>query len=259
MRPKRKEQHRGDQSPSGDQSTGIEAAIDAALTFPTERIRASVDGIRRKRPSATPAEVIKILEKRYLLAVSASGGAVGAAAALPVIGTGTALALTAGQVASFLGASSLLALAVADVHGISTDDRARRRALLLTAMLGDEGPELLSQQVGLSAVTWGRTLLTRLPIATVKTVNKALRGRIVKTSAAKAGSLMLGRLLPFGIGAAVGFAGSRVIGNQMIEGVRAAFGPPPPTFIREVNASFVINDPFHDALALGSPDETSAP
>jgi len=238
---------------------GIEAAIDAALAFPTERIRAHVDGIRRKRPDATPEEVIRILEKRYLLAVSASGGAVGAAAALPVIGTGTALALTAGQVASFLGASSLLALAVADVHGISTDDRARRRALLLTAMLGDEGPELLSQQIGLNAVTWGRTLLTRLPLATVKAVNKTLRGRILKTSAAKVGSMMLGRLLPFGVGAAVGYAGSRVVGGQMIEGVRAAFGEAPRTFVREVHASFVIDDEIHDALGLDSPDNRSAP
>lgn len=245
--------------PSSDDSTGLESAIDAALAFPTARIRAHVDGIRRKKPDATPAEVIAILEKRYLLAVSTSGGAVGAAAALPVIGTGTAFALTAGQVAGFVGASSLLALAVADVHGISTDDRARRRALLLTAMLGDEGPEMLSQQVGLSAVTWGRTLLTRLPLATVKTVNKTLRGRLVKTSAAKVGSVMLGRLLPFGIGAAVGYAGSRVVGKQMVEGVRAAFGAPPPTFVREVNATFIVDDPFHDALSLEPSDERSAP
>ncbi|WP_420114927.1 hypothetical protein [Pseudactinotalea sp.] len=246
-------------TPSSTETNALENAIDAALAFPTDRIRAHVDGIRRKRPDATPADVITILEKRYLIAVSTSGGAVGAAAALPVIGTGTAFALTAGQVAGFLGASSLLALAVADVHGISTDDRARRRALLLTAMLGDEGPEMLSQQVGLSAVTWGRTLLTRLPLATVKTVNKALRGRLVKTSAAKVGSVMLGRLLPFGIGAAVGYAGSRVVGKQMVEGVRAAFGPPPPTFVREVNATFVVEDPFHDALRLEPSDDRSAP
>lgn len=244
---------------SGEEAKRLESAIDSALAFPTERIHAYVDGIRRKRPKATPAEVVRILEKRYLLAVSASGGAVGAAAALPVIGTGTALAITAGQVASFLGASSLLALAVADVHGISTDDSARRRALLLTALLGDEGPELLGQQIGLSAVTWGRTLLTRLPLATVKTVNKTLRGRLMKTSAAKVGSVMLGRLLPFGIGAAVGFAGSRVVGNQMIEGVRSAFGPAPDRFVREVDATFVVEDAFDDALRLDSPERRSAP
>src|SRR5690606_22076547 len=219
-----------------DRPRSLDEALDAALALPTGRVRAYVDGIRRKRPHATPEEVVRLLEKRYLLA----GGAVGAAAALPVVGTGTALALTVGQVATFLGASSLLALAVADVHGIAVEDRARRRALLLTALLGENGPEVLQQELGLSAVAWGRTLLTRLPVATVQTVNKTLRGRLVKGTAAKVGSVMLGRLLPFGIGAAVGYAGSRAVGGTMIDGVRSAFGPPPATFVREVEASFVV-------------------
>ncbi|HLV54796.1 MAG TPA: hypothetical protein VKY71_04400 [Actinotalea caeni] len=231
-----------------DRPRSLDEALDAALALPTGRVRAYVDGIRRKRPHATPEEVVRLLEKRYLLAVSTSGGAVGAAAALPVVGTGTALALTVGQVATFLGASSLLALAVADVHGIAVEDRARRRALLLTALLGENGPEVLQQELGLSAVAWGRTLLTRLPVATVQTVNKTLRGRLVKGTAAKVGSVMLGRLLPFGIGAAVGYAGSRAVGGTMIDGVRSAFGPPPATFVREVEASFVV-EPAGDAGA----------
>lgn len=228
----------------------LDEAIDTALAMPTARVHSYVDGIRARRPGASPAEVIAVLERRYLLAVSASGGAVGAAAAIPAVGTGTALALTAGQVASFLAASSALALAVADVHGIAVEDGARRRALLLTALLGDKGPELLEEQLGVSAATWGRTLLTRLPIATVKTVTKTLRGRLVKGTAAKAGSVMLGRLLPFGIGAAVGFAGSRVLGSTMIDGVRQAFGPAPTHFVRHVDATFVVTDerPVRDQL-----------
>lgn len=228
--------------PPKDDKRNLDEAIDAALSLPTRHVHAYVDSIRRKRPGATPEEVIRILEKRYLFAVSASGGAVGAAAALPVVGTGTALVLTTGQVATFLAASSLLALAVADVHGIAVEDRARRRALLLASLLGEEAPELLQQQLGLSAVTWGRALLTRLPIATVKTVNKSLRGRLIKGTTAKVGSLMLGRLLPFGIGAAIGYAGGRVVGKTTIEGVRTAFGPPPSHFVREVEATFVVDD-----------------
>jgi len=119
-----------EKQPSDRKNRSLDEAIDTALSLPTARVHAYVDAIRRKRPDATPEEVIGVLEKRYLLAVSSSGGAVGAAAALPVIGTGTALALTAGQVAAFLGASSLLALAVADVHGIAVEDAPRRRALL---------------------------------------------------------------------------------------------------------------------------------
>lgn len=223
-------------------SRSLEDAIDSALTVPTARIHAYVDGIRAKHPAADPEAVIRILERRYLLAVSASGGAVGAAAAIPAVGTGAALVLTAGQIGTFLAASSALALAVADVHGIAVDDAPRRRALLLTALLGEQGPQLLSEQLGVSSLAWGRTLLTRLPLATVQSVNRALRGRFVTGTVARAGSVMLGRLLPFGVGAAIGYAGSRVIGKTMIEGVRGAFGPPPPTFVRQVDATFVVAD-----------------
>ncbi len=235
----------------------LEEAIDAALAMPTARIHAHVDAIRAKRPGATPADVIRILERRYLLAVSASGGAVGAAAAIPAVGTGAALALTAGQVTGFVAASAALALAVADVHGIAVEDAARRRALLMTAMLGEKGPELLEQQFGVSALTWGRTLLTKLPLTTVKAVNKTLRGRIASGAAAKAGSVMLGRLLPFGIGAAVGYAGSRMLGTTMISGVREAFGPAPATFVRHVEATFtaVDDDPLRLAPRRGPHDD----
>lgn len=240
-----------DQPPQDShRAAALEAAIDKAMAFPVSRVHAHVDSIRRKHPRATPEQVIRILEKRYLLAVSASGGAVGAVAAVPAIGTGTALVLTSGQVAGFIAASSLLGLAVADVHGIAVEDNARRRALLLTSLLGEEGPAMLQEQIGLSAVTWGRALLTRLPLATVKTVNKTLRGRLVKGSAAKVGSIMFGRLLPFGIGAAIGYAGNRVIGKQMIDGVRGAFGPAPAYFVREVDATFEVEDPFTEATRL---------
>src|SRR5690606_42078482 len=110
-----------------------------------------------------------------------------------------------------LGASGRRGLPCAGVHGIAVEDRARRRALLLTGLLGENGPEVLQQELGLSAVAWGRTLLTRLPVATVQTVNKTLRGRLVKGTAAKVGPGMLGRRLACGIGAAVGYAGSRAV------------------------------------------------
>lgn len=218
----------------------LEELIDSAVTMPSSRVHEYTDRLRRRHPDATPEQIIEMLERRYVLAVSGSGGAVGAAAAVPAVGTGVALFLTAGQVGTFLAASSALALAVADVHGIEVTDVPRRRALLLASLLGEDGPKLLEQQLGLSTVTWGRTLLTRLPIATVRSVNKTLRGRVVKGTAAKAGSIMLGRLLPFGVGAVVGYTGGRLMGRSMVKGVREAFGPPPAQFTREVDATFTV-------------------
>ncbi|TDE97491.1 hypothetical protein EXU48_04695 [Occultella glacieicola] len=245
---------------TGEQGSSIpERLIDTAVTVPAGRVHAYVDGLRRKDPSASPAELITLLEKRYLLAVSGSGAAVGAAAAFPVVGTTAAVALTAGQVGMFLAASSALTLAVADVHGIGVDDIHRRRALLMSSLLGEEGPKLFEQQLGLSSITWAKVLLTRLPVATVKSVNKALRGRVVKVAAAKGGSIMLGRLLPFGVGAVVGFAGGRLMGRTMIEGTRESFGPAPDHFTREVEGTAVTlgeDDLFKEPLPKGSGTES---
>ncbi|SED71464.1 hypothetical protein [Ruania alba] len=220
----------------------LDHLIDAATTIPSTQVRRYVDGLRRAHPDASPAELIALMERRYLMAVSTSGGAVGAAAAFPVVGTGVAIALTAGQVGAFVAASAALTLAVADVHGIATEDAARRRALLLTTLLGENGPELLEQQLGLSTATWAQVLLTRMPVATVKTVNKALRGRVAKAVVAKGGSVMLGRLVPFGIGAVIGYAGGRVMGKNLIEGMEAAFGAAPAEFARELESLIEVTE-----------------
>ncbi|UFU03967.1 hypothetical protein LQF12_05040 [Ruania suaedae] len=233
----------------------LDSFIDAVATLPSAQVRRYVDGLRASHPDAGPQELIALMKRRYLFAVSTSGGAVGAVAAFPVVGTGVALALTAGQVATFVGASAALCLAVADVHGIATDDVARRRALLLTTLLGENGPELLEAQLGLSTATWAQVLLTRLPVATVKTVNKTLRGRMAKAVVTKGSTVMLGRLMPFGIGAAIGFVGGRVMGKSLIEGLDAAFGPAPAHFLRSVEHSAPAlqgtqEDLFADAARL---------
>lgn len=214
----------------------LEEVIDSAVTIPSGKVHDYVDSVRSKHPDATPEQVLDLLKRRYLLAVSGSGGAIGAAAAVPGLGTTAALVLTGGQVASFLGASAVLSMAIADVHGIDVDDVPRRRAVLLTALLGPKGPQMLEAQLGLSTAAWGRALMTRVPLGTVKTVNKALRRRMVAGTAAKAGSIMLGRLMPFGVGAVIGYSGGRLMGNAMIKGVEGAFGAVPADFSRQIGA-----------------------
>ncbi|MDZ4044163.1 MAG: hypothetical protein U1E32_00100, partial [Rhodoglobus sp.] len=68
--------------------------IDRLLTVQRPVVLAHIRSIRRGRPNASPAEIIRILERRYLTAVTMGGGAVGATAAVPAIGTGTSLVLS---------------------------------------------------------------------------------------------------------------------------------------------------------------------
>lgn len=208
----------------------VEAALAKAVTIPSSTIHAHVSSLRRRNPEATPEQLVRLLEKEYLLVVQSTGGAVGATAAAPAVGTGVALALTASDIATFFGASAAFALAVASVHGIEIEDVERRRALLLTTILGDSGAKIVTDGAELTSVSVARALLTRMPMATVRKVNTTMTRRFVRTQVTKQTGLAIGRIVPFGIGLVIGVAGARALGKNVIEGARRAFGPPPLTF-----------------------------
>src|SRR5690242_13352489 len=96
--------------------------FDRLLTVQRPVVLAHIRSIRRSRPTATPAEIIRVLERRYLAAVTTGGAAVGATAVIPAIGTGTSLALSGVETAGFLEASALFAQSITEVHGIVVDD-----------------------------------------------------------------------------------------------------------------------------------------
>ncbi|WP_251150223.1 hypothetical protein [Cellulosimicrobium sp. Marseille-Q4280] len=222
----------------------LDAALDKAVTIPSQVIRAHVDSVRRRNPEAGPAEVIRILEREYLLVIQAAGGAVGAAAGFPAVGTGVGLVLTSSDIATFFASSAAFSLAVADVHGIAVDDVARRRALLLASVLGEKGARDVEKAAQGSGLAWGKVLLTRMPAGTLVKVNKALGNRFLRTQLAKQSGLALGRLVPFGIGAVVGVVGARALGHGVVAQSRRAFGPPPSTFGRILE---VVEAPTEDA------------
>ncbi|UZN04180.1 hypothetical protein [Cellulomonas sp. S1-8] len=213
----------------------VQAALEKAVTIPSATIHAHVEGVKRRNPGAGPDEIIRLLEKEYLLVVAGTGGAVGAAAAAPIVGTGLATALTLSDVATFFGASAAFSLAVASVHGIEVADTERRKALLLATLLGESGAKVVGDVTELTTIRVGKLLLTRMPMGTVKKVNNQLTRKLVRTQAARFGGVALGRLAPYGIGAAVGVAGGRALGGTVVKGARLAFGPPPETFPRVID------------------------
>ncbi|WP_253182127.1 hypothetical protein [Cellulosimicrobium cellulans] len=233
----------------------LDAALDKAVTIPSQVIRAHVDAVRRRNPEAGPAEIIRILEREYLLVVQAAGGAVGTAAALPAVGTGVGIALTSSDIATFFASSAAFSLAVADVHGIAVDDVARRRALLLATVLGEKGARDVERAAQGSGAAWGKVLLTRMPSGTLTKVNKALANRFLRTQLAKQSGLALGRLVPFGIGAVVGVAGGRALGQGVIGQSRRAFGPPPSEFGRVLEVVEAATEDARPSLVPVREDE----
>ena len=206
-------------------STALERALDKAIAIPAARIEERVARMRRDRPGADAAELVEMAASRFRRDAGLSSGAVGASAAIPAISTGAAAALTVGQSAAFIASAVTYVLTVAEIQGVHVVDTERRRALVLSSLLGKEGSEAVQGQLGLSSMFWAAQLLMQMPLPSVKSINAHLIKRVAKRSAAKGGALALGRLLPFGIGAAIGWKGGRALANQVIEGAQAALGP----------------------------------
>ena len=218
----------------------VDKLLDRAVAIASATIHAHVQKVRARNPHASPEQLVRLLEKEYLGVVQVAAGAVGAAAAGPAIGTGTAFALTVSDVATFFGSSAAFALAVASVHGIDVQDSERRKALLLATLLGESGAKAVEDTAGITTTRVARTLLTRMPLGTVRRVNAQLTKRMVRRQAAKQGGLALGRLAPFGIGLLIGVAGGRALGKTVVEGARVAFGPAPERFPQTIEATPTI-------------------
>ncbi|NED69099.1 hypothetical protein G3I15_50090, partial [Streptomyces sp. SID10244] len=65
--------------------------LDRAQRLQGPAVAKYVRNLRTAHPEESPAQIITRLEKTYLTAVTGSGGAVGATAAVPGVGTMTAL------------------------------------------------------------------------------------------------------------------------------------------------------------------------
>src|SRR5690349_2234744 len=112
--------------------------VDRAIAVQDGVVRAHVAQVREAGPDTSPQRVTAALESQYLTAVSAAGAAVGGAASVPAVGTGIAVGLSVAETVAFLDATALFVLATAETLGSPVSDLARRRALLLVALLGDD-------------------------------------------------------------------------------------------------------------------------
>jgi hypothetical protein len=190
---------------------------------------AYVERLRRADPGAEPAAIVSKLEKRYVAAVTASGAAVGSTAVLPGLGTLAALSAAAGETAVFLEATAFFALANAAVYGVSADDRERRRALVLSVLVGDDSKHAMAELLGPGRTSgaWLSEGVASIPMPALAQLNSRLLKRAVRRYTLRRGALLFGKLLPVGIGAIIGAIGNRMAGKKIVRNTRSAFGAPP--------------------------------
>jgi hypothetical protein len=205
----------------------LDTALDKALSIQRPVIVAYLDRVRDRHRDATPDQIVRGVERRYLAAVAAIGAASGSAAAVPGAGTGVSLASAALEISAFVETTALFALAIAELHGLRIDDRQVRRQLVLAILLGDTGVEAAELAAAESASAWGHVLARGAPEETIRRVNQVIGRHLVARFGTRQGALMLGRALPLGIGAGIGAVGNAALGRGAIAAARRMFGAPP--------------------------------
>lgn len=216
-------------------------ALDRVLAIQRPVVLAHLRSLRLRHPQSTTVEIVRMLERRYLAAVTTGGAAVGATAVVPGIGTGVTLALSGVETLGFLETTTLFAQSVAELHGMPVENPDRARALVLTLLLGQDGIDLVTQlarQAGGSGpdrnTHWGELVTKTLPKVALGPLVDRLKTSFLHRFVARGGASWLGKALPFGVGAAVGGAGNHILGRRIVVSSRQAFGMPPIDFPAEL-------------------------
>lgn len=207
----------------------LDTALDKALAVQRPVVLNYLDRMQRKNPDMTPTQLVQQLERRYLVAAMGIGGASGAAAAVPGIGTTATIASGAAEITAFVSASAMFVLALAELHGVPVSDPEVRRALVVSVLVG-EGSVAAIEGIGAANAHWAQVLTRSTPRDKMAGINGHLAKLLIRRVGTRQGALLFGRALPLGVGAAVGVGGNAALAGSAIHAARKAFGPAPKRF-----------------------------
>jgi hypothetical protein len=218
----------------GNPTPAFQKVVLKALDVQRPLVLRNLNRLRRQNPQDTPAQLAERLGKQYLAAITGGGAAVGGTAVVPGIGTATALGLSAAATVGFLEATALYAQSVAELMGIPTDDPKRAQTLVMAVMLGEDGRRMLrdftSQANGRGMGPLAGPLSMVSGSAGVSEVLfNQMKRMFIKRFIVRQGAGMLGRVVPFGVGAVVGGLANRVMGKGVVRAAQNLFGPLPAT------------------------------
>jgi hypothetical protein len=232
------------------QSEGVKSKIYQAIAVQRPVVLEYLKSLRRDKPNATAAEILKELEKRYVATVTITSAGVGASAAIPAVGIPLALGLGVADLLFFYETSALYVLAATELNGIEVSDTERARPLVFGMLLGEKSQSQVARFVfnatgaggvdrarNVAAGTagkalpngWGEVLTQQLPESALAPLTTVLARQALKEGGKFAGKT-LGKAIPFGVGAIVGGVGSFTFGRDVVKAARLAFPTAPADF-----------------------------
>ena len=225
---------------NGQPKPAITRTLDTVLKVQRPLVVSMLKKMREKYPQETPSQLGKRLERAYLRDVTVGGGAVGATAFVPGLGTAASLGLSTVSVGGYLERTALFAQAMAELHGVHVEDPEKARLMVMAIMLGEDGSVLMNSilahtgKTGSVSRKWGMMMGSK-DSGKIFSVERTLRNMFVKRFLARQSGAFLGRALPFGVGAVVGGGDNLALGKNIVRSVEETFGPLPAVFPAELN------------------------
>lgn len=199
----------------------FEDAFGKMMAPAKEAGQAEVRKIRAKNPEITPEELLRKLRKRFISRVTSTGAAVGGTAALPGVGTVAALSAAMGDGAVSVGSTMFYVYSVLDVLDLDLEDLDSERAFILTILLGGSGSSTVTKIAERTGGTLGKKVAKSTPRATIQQINKVLGRNFVTRFGSRQGIVVLGKIAPFGIGAAIGAGLNYALAQAVIKATNA--------------------------------------
>lgn len=223
----------------GRPTPALHGFLDRTLKIQRPVVLSWVKRLRSEHPDETPEQIAKRLERTYIRANTATGGLAGGVAMVPGLGTVASLGVSTISVGGYLEMTALYSQAIAELHGVSTDDPEQTRAMVMALMLGEDGGDLMKQVMSTGSKSRGLTNQWGLMMGSSQSsgsldMGKKLRNMFIRRFLTRQGTAAVGRALPFGIGAVVGGGANFTMSRSVVKNTREAFGQLPATFPPEL-------------------------
>lgn len=177
------------------------AAVDKAVTTRWEPAQARAQRAKAGTHRARLDEVSRLFSQELTAAGAMSGGV----AAVPGVGTSAAIASALAEIGWTTIRLGDLVLTIAALHGHDQPSVEERRAWVLAVLAGGSAmtstATALAKEIGIGL---GTKATDAIPMTAIRSLNRALGRTVVTKYGTKRGVVALGRLLPFGVGAAIG-------------------------------------------------------
>lgn len=176
----------------------------------------SIDEVSQQRWEAAKAraaaasgtlrpEKVQSVAVAFSRELGAAGAAAGAAAATPTVGTAATIATTAAELAWFTARAGDLILTIAALHGRPDPTIEERRAWVLAVLVyGSSARDEFARTLNEVSTGIVPAVERAIPVTTLQAANRAMSRILTRRYGTRRGLIAFGRLLPMGVGAAIG-------------------------------------------------------